>query len=132
MRLFPFLHRETWNLLRFGVCSALLDSDRCSADHDLGILTTPLRRSRFLLRSVSPLRFLVGSPPWPSELYRFCPFVACHGGHAGWIPVAAGYPPRHRAGQFMGDFDRLGNFVLYSVCSLSEMIPDENLIGLNV
>ena len=28
----------------------------------------------------------------------------------------------------MGDFDRLGNFVLYSVGSLNEMIPGEILI----
>ena len=56
------------------------------------------------------------------------PSLVRHGGRAGWIPVAAGYPPRHRAGQFVGDFDRLGNFVLYSVCSLSEMIPEDILI----
>ena len=41
-----------------------------------------------------PPCFLVDSPPWPSGLYRFCPSLARHGGRAGWIPVAAGYPPR--------------------------------------
>ena len=27
--------------------------------------------------------------------------------------------------KLVGDFDRLGNLVLYSVCSLGEMIPEE-------
>lgn len=90
--------------------------------------------------------------------------MAHHGGRAGRIPATAGYPPRHRAGHLVGDFDRLGNIaltlwffclsviwafseisvkpllgwpclvmnlfldVLYSVYSLSEVIPVEFLI----
>ena len=41
--------------------------------------------------------FLADSPPWPSELLRLCPSFARHDGHAGWIPVAAGYPTCRRA-----------------------------------
>ena len=48
-------------------CSALHCSDWCPFDHDLGTWLPLFAGQEY------PLRFLVGSPPWPSRFYRFCP-----------------------------------------------------------
>ena len=66
--------------------------------------------------------------PLLRSVLRLCPSSDRHGGRAGWIPAAAGYPPRHRVGQFVGDFGLLGKLILNPICSSSVMNPDKNLV----
>ena len=82
-------------------CSALHCSDWVPVDHDLGVWPPLFAGHELLLWSVSP----PVSPCWFTSsaigALPICPSIACHGGRAGWIPVAAGYPPRHRAGHLV-------------------------------